>query len=142
MISLFLTIDIITIGKIKKKYNFSIIKDKRITALVWIFQKDILIQKKKILEILKNHCSLKNAGIAHNDPNSQSQTSKCVSPHAHEIVTIIGHGAQGPLQEQIWLISYGSIHIRVQNTNFTEQNYVCVALNWYHVLNDEVLRFS
>lgn len=42
-----------------------------------------------------------NAGIANNDPDSQTQTSKCVSPHAHEIVTIIGHGAQGPLQEQI-----------------------------------------
>jgi len=27
-------------------------------------------------------------------------TSNRVSPHAHEIVTIIGQGAQGPLQEQ------------------------------------------
>lgn len=29
----------------------------------------------------------------------QTLTSKCVSPHEHEIVTISGQGAQAPLQE-------------------------------------------
>lgn len=32
--------------------------------------------------------------------NNEIRTSKCVSPHAQEIVTITGQGAQGPLQEQ------------------------------------------
>lgn len=46
----------------------------------------------------KNHVT--NTRCKQN-PDVGTQTSKCVSPHAHEIVTIIGQGAQAPLQEQI-----------------------------------------
>lgn len=32
--------------------------------------------------------------------NNEIRTSKCVSPHAHDIVTITGQGAQEPLQQK------------------------------------------
>jgi len=62
----------------------------RNTIIKWGFKVNTNMQnwKRKIMQH-KTRCK------------QNPDTSKCVSPHAQAIVTIIGQGAQGPLQEKI-----------------------------------------